>query len=148
VMITRGRKLYPQDIEFSVTSANPLVRHHGVAAFSVDDGVSETIVVMAELDSRQLRKVDRDMADEIDVRKDPEYLQDVVGDIVETVAREFEVRLADVLLVPQGQIPKTSSGKIQRLSCREKYASGQVDVLYRLSMKMEGMESGVGEVVV
>jgi long chain fatty acid CoA FadD26 len=34
------------------------------------------------------------------------------------------VRLADVLLVPPGTVPRTSSGKVSRALTRERYLAG------------------------
>ena len=95
LIVVRGRNLYPQDIELAAEQAHSAVRSGGSAAFAIEDDAGTALVVVAEVDG------DLDQ---------PEVSDAVRG----AVFNEFEVRVADVLLVgPQG-IPKTSSGKKQR----------------------------------
>jgi len=95
LIVVRGRNLYPQDIELTAEEAHAAVRSGGSAAFAIEDEAGTALVVVAEVDG------DLDQ---------PEVADAVRG----AVFNEFEVRVADVLLVgPQG-IPKTSSGKKQR----------------------------------
>ena len=45
--------------------------------------------------------------------------------IVSAVLRDFQLRLADVLLVGPRQVPKTSSGKKQRSAARDLWLAGR-----------------------
>jgi acyl-CoA synthetase (AMP-forming)/AMP-acid ligase II len=100
LIVFRGRNIHPQDIEFSAELAHPAVRRGGSAAFPVDaDGAGERTVVIAEVDG------------------EPDT-EEVSTAIKTAVWRDFEVDLADVLLVGPQQVPKTSSGKKQRSSSR------------------------------
>jgi len=128
LIILRGRKLFPQDIEYSVARAHPMIREHGVAAFSTDDGQAEHLVVIAELDLRRLRKMESGEASTPEAA--PPDFQRIALDVVEAVSREHEARVSTVLLVPPGQIARTSSGKIQRFSCRERHLSGSIETLF------------------
>ena len=47
LIIINGRNIWPQDIEWAVEKVEG-VRSGGVAAFSVDDGTGERIVVVAD----------------------------------------------------------------------------------------------------
>ena len=99
LIVVRGRNLYPQDIELTAELAHPLARSGGSAAFAIEDEAGTALVVVTEVDG------------ELD---DAE----VVEAVRSAVFNEFEVRVADVMLVgPQG-IPKTSSGKKQRKATR------------------------------
>jgi acyl-CoA synthetase (AMP-forming)/AMP-acid ligase II len=100
LIVIRGRNIHPQDIEFSAELAHPAVRVGGCAAFSVesDDG-AEVAVVLAEVDG------------------EPDE-SEVCAAIKRGVWTDFEVELADVLLVGPQQVPKTSSGKKQRSASR------------------------------
>ena len=50
-----------------------------------------------------------------------------LDDLVAGVAGQ--VRPADVVLIQAGSIPKTSSGKIRRFACRERFLSGDLNVV-------------------
>lgn len=92
-MVIHGRNIHPRDLEFSSELAHAAVRVGGCAAFAVeDDGGAEVAVVVAEVDG------------------EPED-SEVCSAIQSAVWRDFEVELADVLLVGPQQVPKTSSGK-------------------------------------
>ena len=110
LMIVRGRNFHPQDIEQEV-GAIPGVRTGNVVAFSVDrgGGQGEAAVVVAELDPRAARPAD-------EVRRA----------VVEAVSSAFELALAEVLLLPSGSIPKTSSGKLQRGLLKDAYVRGDL----------------------
>lgn len=129
LIILRGRKLFPQDIEYSAAFAHPMIRQNGVAAFSVEDVNSEHLVIMAELDLRQTRK-DR-IGGKSNPHKTNEDYQDIAQSIVETVSSEHEARVSTALLLPPGQIARTSSGKIQRFRCRERFLEQDIEALYR-----------------
>jgi acyl-CoA synthetase (AMP-forming)/AMP-acid ligase II len=100
LIVVRGRNIHPQDLEFSAEQSHAAVRLGGSAAFAIqgDDGI-ETTVILAEVDG------------------EPEA-EEVCAAIKTAVWRDFEVELADVLLVGPQQVPKTSSGKKQRAASR------------------------------
>jgi acyl-CoA synthetase (AMP-forming)/AMP-acid ligase II len=127
LIILRGRKLFPQDIEYSVARAHPSIRKHGVAAFSTDDGQTERLVVIAEVDLRRLRMMKSGAASTPEA---PPDFHGIALHVVEIVSREHEARVSTALLVPPGQIARTSSGKIQRFSCREHFLSGRMETLF------------------
>jgi long-chain fatty acid adenylase/transferase FadD26 len=100
LIVVNGRNIHPQDIEFSAELAHAAVRLGGSAAFAVEnEGRSELAVIVAEVDG------------------EPET-DEVAQAIKSAVWRDFEVELADVLLVGPQQVPKTSSGKKQRSASR------------------------------
>jgi acyl-CoA synthetase (AMP-forming)/AMP-acid ligase II len=45
------------------------------------------------------------------------------------VAAEHEIRTHTVLLVKTGTVPKTSSGKIQRQTCRQHFLNNTLNLL-------------------
>jgi acyl-CoA synthetase (AMP-forming)/AMP-acid ligase II len=129
LIILRGRKLFPQDIEYSVAHAHPSIREHGVVAFSTDDGQTEHLVVIAEVDLRRLRKTPS--GDTSTPDSPPSDFHRIALGLVESVSREHEARVSTALLVPPGQIARTSSGKIQRFTCRERFLSGRMEIIFR-----------------
>jgi acyl-CoA synthetase (AMP-forming)/AMP-acid ligase II len=99
LIVIHGRNVYPQDIELTAELAHPAIHAGGSAAFSVDDGTSESLVLVVE------------------VTGDPDEGA-VRSAIIAAVMREFELHVKDVLLVAPFTIPKTSSGKKQRSATR------------------------------
>ena len=103
LIVMRGRNLYPQDIELTAELAHDAVRDGGSAAFTLDDDMGETLGIVAEVDG------------------EPDVAE-VTSSIKEAVLREFEVHVADVMLVAPYKVPKTSSGKKQRSAARRMWA--------------------------
>ena len=68
LIIVRGRNHYPQDIETTVVGASPAIRPGTCAAFSVDSGTEEKVVVILEMP-----------------RPRPEHLDMLAGDIRQAV---------------------------------------------------------------
>ncbi|MFJ9626146.1 fatty acyl-AMP ligase [Streptomyces sp. NPDC101175] len=110
VIIRKGRNFYPQDIEVSAESADPALHPNCAAAFSVDDGVSERLVLVVEADGRALR------------HGGSEGLRERIRDAVLDRQR---LDTDEVLVVRRGSVPKTSSGKVQRRLTRQRYLAGE-----------------------
>ena len=55
-------------------------------------------------------------------------LQAVIDAIRAAVSRRHSLPLSDVLLVPAGVIPRTTSGKLARHACRALYLNGELGV--------------------
>ncbi len=101
--IVRGRNFYPNDLE-AVVSELPTVRRGNVVAFAVDTGPEEGVVIAAEAfqgDEEALKKL-----------------------IAEVILANFSLATHDVVVVPQGTLPRTSSGKPQRRKTRQLYLDG------------------------
>lgn len=112
VIIVRGRKIYPQDIEATVQRSHDALRPAGGAAFAVERDEDEALVVVQEIERTALASIDR---------------QALVSIISQAVFAEHDLTIADVVLVKPEVIPKTSSGKIQRVLCRDLYSRGELD---------------------
>ncbi|MFP3938811.1 MAG: amino acid adenylation domain-containing protein [Thermoanaerobaculia bacterium] len=115
LIILRGRNLYPQDLERTAEAAHPALHPGGSAAVSVDAAGEERLVVVAELERRH-----RDA--------EPE---EVFRAVRQALAEGHEARVHEVVLLPPGRIPKTSSGKIQRHACRNAYLDGSLRAVAR-----------------
>lgn len=113
LIILRGRNYYPQDIELLAEHAHSACLSGSCAAFSVEKDGEEQLVVVQELH-----------------RSFPqEYLQEVVVAINKAIAEQSDLMVSGVVLIKQGSIPKTSSGKIQRFACKQVYLTGGLAVL-------------------
>lgn len=124
LIVIRGKNFYPQDIEYAVEQAHPAVRESCSAAFSLEIGTEERLVVAAELErSYRPRSSGQPEGDE-----GANGLQEVVRAIRKAVMDEFQVQPYAILLLRTGTIPKTSSGKIQRHACKQGYLNNTLEV--------------------
>ena len=118
LIIIRGRNLYPQDIELTVERSHPSLRPGCGAAFSIELGQEERLVVVHEHE----RTAD-------DSPLDPASVEAIAEAVRRAVAEQHEAQVHQVVLVRSGTIPKTSSGKIQRRACRAALLGGRLTVL-------------------
>ncbi|MGO4616580.1 long-chain-fatty-acid--AMP ligase FadD32 [Nocardia sp. 2YAB30] len=129
LVIVDGRNHYPQDLEFSAQEASKALRPGFVAAFSVP--ANQLPAEVFEQGSHSGLKFDADDASEQLVivaergpgagKADPLPIADAVR---AAVSLRHGVTVRDVLLVPAGSIPRTSSGKIARRACKAAYLEG------------------------
>jgi amino acid adenylation domain-containing protein len=117
LIIIRGNNHYPQDLELTVERSHPALRPGCGAAFAVDDGGEERLVVVQELDREH---------------RDPDIAA-IAAAVRRALAEEHEVELAELVLIRQGTLPKTSSGKVQRRRTRAALAAGELAVVGRWS---------------
>ncbi len=106
LLIVDGRNHYPDDIEATIQE----ISGGRVAAISIADGQSERLVTIVELKNRGKSEA------EVMSR-----FQDVKREVTSAVAKTHGLRVADIVLVPPGSIPITTSGKIRRAACGEIY---------------------------
>jgi 1-acyl-sn-glycerol-3-phosphate acyltransferase len=108
VIIRAGRNLHPSDLEEVVASV-PAVRRGCVAAFASTDPTTgtERLVVLAETRLEGAQE-----------------LEELRRAVLAAAADLAGVPPDEVVLVPPGTVPKTSSGKIRRAAARERYERG------------------------
>ncbi len=114
VVIVAGRNHYPQDLEWSSESAHPSLRVGGAAAFGVSSPLGldgEELVIVQEV---ALRSSDTGAA---------------IQAIRRAIAADHGLEPVAVILLPAGQLPRTSSGKVRRRACREAYLAGTLPAL-------------------
>jgi fatty-acyl-CoA synthase len=100
VIIVGGRNVFPEDVERAVATIDG-VRAGNVIAFGVPSRGKEGVVVVAETRS-----------------EDPATTRRTVA---ERVRQTVGLPPKDIVLVEPGTLPKTSSGKLQRGLCRQRY---------------------------
>ncbi|MET7481819.1 fatty acyl-AMP ligase [Streptomyces sp. NPDC005538] len=110
LIVVDGRNHYPQDVEATAQDAHEAVRRDRLAAFGVPGGAGERVVVVAE-HARTVRLPDIDV---------PALTRAVRA----AVSARHGLRLADVVLVAPGAVPRTSSGKVSRALTRARYLEG------------------------
>jgi acyl-CoA synthetase (AMP-forming)/AMP-acid ligase II len=114
LIILKGRNHYPQDIERSVAESHEAFRGASGAAFAVDAGDEERLVIVQEIERHALRRVD---------------VKALAGAIREAVARHHGAQVHAVALVRPHTLPKTTSDKIRRGACRSAYLRGELEVV-------------------
>ncbi|NKY56218.1 long-chain-fatty-acid--AMP ligase FadD32 [Nocardia flavorosea] len=129
LVIVDGRNHYPQDLEFSAQEASNALRPGFVAAFSVP--ANQLPAEVFAQGSHSGLKFDADDASEQLVvvaergpgagKADPMPIADAVR---AAISQRHGVTVRDLLLVPAGSIPRTSSGKIARRACKAAYIEG------------------------
>jgi len=105
LIILNGRNYHPQAIEWEVEKVDG-IRKGNVVAFSMRGDDTEKLVVVAE-----------------QRKGSPDTLSQAVKDHVRTT---LGLSVGEVMLVPPGGLPKTSSGKLQRRKTASSYASGEL----------------------
>ncbi len=115
LIIIHGRNLYPQDIELTAIESHPALRGKTAAAFSVaapeDEG--ERLVVLQETGRHQEEAV----------------LDEVLNAIRRDIAGQYDISAHAIVLVSKNSLPKTSSGKIRRGTCRTRFLEGHLDIV-------------------
>ncbi|MDH6244145.1 AMP-binding protein [Mycobacterium sp. OTB74] len=109
LLIVRGRNHYPDDIEATIQE----ITGGRVAAIAVEEDRTEQLVAIIEVKKRG--ETDEAIA---------ENLVSLKRDIAAAISQAYGLSAADLVLVPRGAIPITTSGKIRRASCAEQYQQG------------------------
>ncbi len=110
LIIIRGQNHYPQDIEHTVAGDHPALRPGCTAAFTVESNGEQRLVVVQEVRAERLETL---------TNADRALFEDIRAQ----VADEHELHLSALVLLPPYHIPKTSSGKIQRALCKQRFMS-------------------------
>jgi fatty-acyl-CoA synthase len=110
VIIAGGRNIFPEDVERAAAGV-PGVRPGNVVVFGVDGHRGEVMVLVAETRAEG-------------AAADPQGLRRQLADVAKRVSG---LPARDIILLPPGSLPKTSSGKLQRSLCRQRYLDGHLD---------------------
>jgi len=110
LLIVYGRNHSPDDIEATVQE---LTRGR-VAAIAVPIDTTEQLVLIVE------RKKRGDSEDDVKQR-----LEAIKREVTSAVSKAHGLTVADLVLVAPGSIPITTSGKVRRATCVERYRHNQ-----------------------
>jgi fatty acid CoA ligase FadD21 len=110
LLIIRGRNHYPEDIEATVQE----ITRGRVAAISVPLDSTENLVTVIELKKRGDSTVEA-----------MHWLSGIKSDVTSAISNAHGLNVGDLVLVPPGSIPTTTSGKIRRAACVEQYRQDQ-----------------------
>jgi acyl carrier protein len=112
LIIVRGRNHYPQDIERTVEGSHPALRRDHVVSFGVDVDDEERVVMVCGVMRAQ--------------KLNPQELFSAVRAVL---AHEHELSPHAIVLVKGSEIPRTSSGKLQRRGCKDLYLRGELEIV-------------------
>jgi acyl-CoA synthetase (AMP-forming)/AMP-acid ligase II len=113
LVIIRGINHYPQDIEHTVQALHPALRQNCGAVFSVpDDQGEESLVIVQEIERTERNRIDA---------------VEMTGLIREGITDQHELFARHIVLIRQGSLPKTTSGKIQRSLTRRLWLEGRLE---------------------
>ncbi|GAB2998243.1 long-chain-fatty-acid--AMP ligase FAAL26/FadD26 [Mycobacterium bourgelatii] len=108
LLIVDGRNHYPDDIEATIQE----ITGGRVAAIAVPDDITEQLVAIIELKRRGAS-----------AEEAAHTLRTVKREVTHAISKSHSLRVADLVLVAPGSIPITTSGKIRRSACVERYRS-------------------------
>ncbi|MDT5233626.1 MAG: fatty acid CoA ligase FadD21, partial [Mycobacterium sp.] len=112
LLIIRGRNHYPEDIEATIQE----ITQGRVAAISVPVDSTEQLVTVIEMKKKKRGEPSEDVL---------QRLSGVKSDVTSAISNSHGLNVGDVVLVPAGSIPTTTSGKIRRAACVEQYRQDQ-----------------------
>ena len=113
LIVVRGRNHYPQDIESTAQQAHPALLPNSGAAFAVEEDGQPQLIIVQEVD-RKHRNAD---------------FEAIARTVRGAVARHHELDLHAIAFIRQASIPRTTSGKVQRSLCRQRYANDELTLL-------------------
>jgi acyl-CoA synthetase (AMP-forming)/AMP-acid ligase II len=108
LIIHRGNKFFAEDVEASIATCDASLGERG-AAFPVEVAGEEQAVAVFE--------VARAAVSQLDFRA-------IIDQAVTAVANAHGLRLYDLVLVRPASLPRTTSGKVQRIRTRDLYLAG------------------------
>lgn len=117
LVVIGGVNHYPNDIEAVVQACHPaLVLGRGAAfAFTPGQGELERLVVLQEVDRSRILDSD---------------FEGVTSGIRTAISKHYALAVHSVVIVDRSTLPTTSSGKVQRGLCRERFLAGQLDPVF------------------
>jgi fatty acid CoA ligase FadD28 len=104
LLIVYGRNHSPDDLEATIQE----ITHGRCAAIAVPDSQTEKLVVIAEVRDRG------------DSQEAADKLAEVKREVTSAISTSHGLSIADLVLVPPGSIPITTSGKVRRSTCVER----------------------------
>jgi acyl-CoA synthetase (AMP-forming)/AMP-acid ligase II len=117
LIIISGKNHYPQDIEHTVTSCDDACTARFAAAFTVPEHDREVLAVVQEVSKSFLARHAAESRNAV--------LAALKAKLRDSVLAEHGVAPKHVLLVPQGAVPITTSGKVQRSQARKLFMEQQ-----------------------
>ena len=126
VIVHHGENIHPDDIEAVIRTSNDGYGPMG-AVFATECDGEEAVIALFEVERGTSH----------------ETMSEMIRAGMIAVAESYGVRLADLVLLAPGAIPRTTSGKVRRSASRAEYLAGRLDSL--LSYQTRLLRSAVSE---
>lgn len=110
-IIINGRNLFPQELEAQAENSHPGFVTNGAVAFEYGSDEESRLVLVMEVNRSHRNAADH---------------SDLLASVRSAIASQFDVPVADLVLIDEMTLPKTSSGKLRRGYCRELYREGKL----------------------
>jgi acyl-CoA synthetase (AMP-forming)/AMP-acid ligase II/acyl carrier protein len=121
LIIIGGINHFPQDLESTAEAAHPAVRKGCSAAFSIQNGYEEKLVLTLEIDTGRIPT---------DEKNRIKFYEEISRNIIASIVKKHEVEVFALSLLDKSELPKTSSGKVQRQDCQQLYLDNELKFLY------------------
>ena len=108
LVIVNGRNYAPRDIEAAVLSVVPEASSLGCVAFGIERDGSEAVVVALELERGALGGPHIEAA------------------VKTELSRQFDLEVHELVTLPRGSLPKTTSGKPMRRAVKAAFLAGRL----------------------
>lgn len=110
LILIRGRNHYPQDLEWTASHSHPALLDGAGAALAVECDGEERLVIAHEIGRSWLNGPTAEIAQA--VRR--------------AIAEQHDLEVEEIVLLPPGSLPRTSSGKVRRQASRLALADGML----------------------
>jgi amino acid adenylation domain-containing protein len=117
VVIIRGANHYPQDIELTAFESHEAFMPNGAAVFTVEEDGQEQLIIVLEVRRTHVRSFDAEA---------------LARALQEAVVLQHELQVRSIVFIKQGQLPKTSSGKVQRQGCKRQFLNHEIEEIARI----------------
>jgi acyl-CoA synthetase (AMP-forming)/AMP-acid ligase II len=114
LIIVRGRNYAPSDVEQLWSEISGTVGSGSTAAVQIDRAGDAHVVVIAEVKREDTWSLGGD------------FIQSRARQLREAAMTRLELGVTDLVMVPEGSIPRTTSGKVQRNACGDMVMNGQI----------------------
>ncbi|XP_049363200.1 uncharacterized protein LOC125827906 [Solanum verrucosum] len=126
IKLSNGQEIHPHYLETLTYNSCPnFLRGGCVAAFEMSESEYTSIVVVTEVQSKG--EIESDM-----------FLKQICEGIRKTIMKEEGVGIGLVVLVKIGNVPKTTSGKIQRWLAKYKFMKSQMNIIMQMKFDNNG----------
>ena len=115
VLTIHGRTYYPHELETSSSTSDPALVAHACAAIAVRTASGDELVIVQEVSRMAVRSLNGASA---------------VEAIRRAIAEHHRLQVHAIVLLRPATLPRTTSGKVRRASCRKAFSEGSLSVLY------------------
>lgn len=128
IIIVRGKNYYPQDVEDVVRQSHQKIKKGSVVTFGFKNRLEEEAVAVCFENKNVMSEED---------------FETVSKNIVAKVLDECGIKVEEICLVKERQIPKTSSGKIQRAKAKKLWQKKELEIVSSYTNHMKNDEIDV-----